>query len=219
MHNDKGGNAFAIEILLTYPGHEDSIPKMLDLAFGVHKIYDYAVLTLPSSCSSIMFQKYFVKVTPQPDSFFPHDLYVVNKHSLYGEITVRKTTYPDKSEVEDMLYDLKLITDLNEVDHLLNTKHDSFVYHYNNMLFGYAIVRQEDNLQYLVSHYNLKKWNIENRFPDQHGRLEFFCYSPIFNNRWQFLLNELHRLGNYKHIYYLIKPKAEDKIVTGILGS
>lgn len=220
INNSMGGNAFAIEILVTYPGHEDCIPKLLNLSFNVHQLYDYAVLSLPSNCSSMTFQKYFVKVSPQPDSNFQHDLYVTNRYSIYDEIIVRSTQYLDKVNVEEMLYDLRLMNDLNEILDLLNNKHNNtYVFYYKDILFGYAVIKQEKNLNYLMSHYNLKKWNIENRFYEQHGRLEFFSYSPIFQNRWQFLLSELHRFTNYKQIYYLVKSKPQDKVVTGILGN
>lgn len=219
IFNAKDGNAFAIEVLIAYPGHEDCIPLMLDIAFVVHKHYHYAVLSVPSTCEMKMIQKYFVKVSPQPDATLTEDLYIVNKYALLGEIEVKQSQPHDLHDIQKLLYSVKLLTYDDEYKkYLWENLNNSYVFYYESMLFGFAIVKQETNVNYFVSHYNLRNWSVDSRRDYEHGRLEFFTYSPIFQNRWQLLLSELHRHSGFKYIYYVMEAVSREKVVTGIIG-
>lgn len=215
----KHGNAFEIEVLAILEGYENSLTNLLDFAFTMRETNDFALITVPSQQKTALYEKYFVRVSPRPGAYFSDTLYIVCKFSLRGQITVRNAVERDKNDIYILLKDLKSIKDRSKIFDLINTKLESLVFHYQGIMIGYAIVRQETEFDYFMVNYNLRSWKISKSLFNLHGRLEFFTYSPAFQNQWQFLLSELHRQTGYSRIYYKVTPQRTYTGVSTILGN
>lgn len=71
-----------------------------------------------------------------------------------------------------------------------------------------AVLKEEEDVEYLRTHYEMRHWLDEKRHrAGHHGLIEFGVISPIFKRHSQFILRELHRLSDNTILYYYISPE------------
>lgn len=93
-------NAFALEIVAAHPDHQNSLMSLFEAAFHCFSDREYCVITIPSTVSVSKEFKYFARVARRPTGEFPHELYVMHRNSLFGDV---------QAKVINLDYDTRII--------------------------------------------------------------------------------------------------------------
>lgn len=79
--------------------------------------------------------------------------------------------------------------------------------------FSIPAVTDVQNLQYLITHYDLEDFVHPNVHSlDSHGVIENCTISPIFQRHTMYFLREIHRLSLYDILYYKLVPSDASNI-------
>lgn len=203
-------NAFAIEIASAMPQHLQSFRSLIESAFECFPECDYCVLSCPTGILNTGLLQYFVRVTPKPDSNFPHELHVLHRLSFKGTMQVRPAV------VKDLLLIQKLVKNIVDAARLLRvivTSFDSpspkktYVYFCEQCLIGVAVIRPTDMWEYVNTHYQVFALVDVNKLKnDNIGLIDYFVISPVFEKNCAFFLREIHRLTDYDALFYILTP-------------
>lgn len=82
-------NAFAIEILAAHPNHEECLPQLFGCAYDCFPNKEYCVMTISSTEETGFLPEYFAKVPPRYDGLLPHQLYIMHKNTVLGNVCVQ----------------------------------------------------------------------------------------------------------------------------------
>lgn len=206
-------NAFALEIAAAQlPQHEAALVNLLEAAFECFPNRDYCVLALPSTTAIFPLLEHFVRVPPRPVSTDVQELYVMHRSALTGEMSVRVAVLKDLEAVENLVWTIvkseKLISDFHCAVTDADCEYTAFVLACNGQTIGTAIVKEENDTEYVKTHYQLKQWLYENHHKHGcYGTITHFLVSPIFQRHSQFFIRELHRLSDYSILFYRVFPE------------
>lgn len=78
-----------MEIVAVDPNHTNCLITLFESAYDCFQNKEYCVLTLPSSIEVGCLTDYFTKVPPRYDEVLSHDLYVMHKNAILGNIKVK----------------------------------------------------------------------------------------------------------------------------------
>ncbi|KAK9873376.1 hypothetical protein WA026_022182 [Henosepilachna vigintioctopunctata] len=208
-------NAFALEVLVTQPGHEQAIPRLLRASFECFKNKNYCLLCAPSTDVSYNLLDNFVRVTPRNHSTFPHDLYVLHRNTVNCEMKVRLSTEDDHPYVLEFLKQMLKEMDITRqyLDAVENpdSPYMALIMICQNQIIGLAVISEHVDLNYLFAHYTLYEWVDD----DTHGVgsvgvLENLLIYPVFQKSCKFFLNEIHRLADFSLLVYSVEYKDLD---------
>lgn len=224
---EEEGNAFAVEVIASKPGHEFAVRDLIRTAFQCFPKRDYCILTIPTTQMYVHFLSYFVKAVPHAEAFFQHELYICARCSMMGQLSVRPVEFEDLDVLEELLANvskpLGIFNSILNYFYEANSKYKIFVFDYEDFLFGVAILRPEREIDYLKTHYIIRKWENFQYKTELQGRLEYCCFSPVFGAHWGFLLREMHRQAGFSIIYYIVTPEdgtsQRIRSLSGILGN
>ena len=72
---------------------------------------------------------------------------------------------------------------------------------------GVAITRQEEDIEYIRSHYNIEDFIYFNHHRrDEHGHLHHLAVNPIFQHQTKQLMKEVLRQAHFTCLYYPVYP-------------
>lgn len=236
-------NAFAVEIVAATEEHEKgALAQLLEASFGCFPDRDYCVIGIPSTTPAFPFLRYFVRVTPRPICNFEQELYVLHRNCISCSLEVRSAMRSDLPVIEKLianihkqkncLTDFKkavgIIDDDDEFDIDDTTEIPSSIEAYvmlsNGTPVGIAVLKEEDDVEYLKTHYDLKNWFDErHNKTGSYGVIQHLTLTPIFQKRSRFFLKELHRLSDFSVLFYRLTPGDTVSIrrrrpLTAVLG-
>ncbi|KAK9704483.1 Cilia- and flagella-associated protein 61, N-terminal domain [Popillia japonica] len=204
------GNAFVIEVLAVKPQHEASLRYLLAASFECFPDRDYCCLCMPSTETPFPLLKLLVRVTPRPSSNFEMELYVAHRCAISSDLVVREAQRSDVEVLDAMCGRLKTNTihsQLIQSVTALDSKYSTYIFQSGKTVIGFAILSEENDIEYVNSHYQLSAWTDMNRHKvGCHGTINCFIMSPIFDKHTRFFLQELHRLSDYSILFYRIFP-------------
>lgn len=93
-----------------------------------------------------------------------------------------------------------------------------------NVPVGVAILKEEEDVEYLKTHYELSNWfNERHHKTGSYGVIEHLILTPIFQKRSRFFLKELHRLSDFSVLFYRLAPTdsnnvSRDRTLATIIG-
>lgn len=213
-------NAFTLELAAAHPYHEvESLNLLLEAAFECFPCRDYCVLSIPSTCPPFPLLNNFTRVTPRPVSPYPQELYVVHRNVVLSNISVRVAIRTDIPAVVQLTYYMvspeKLIENFTSAVYE-DDNYRAFVLLSEDQIVGAAVLREEEDFEYLKTHYELMYWLDENHHKaGSYGLIEYLVLSPIFQRHSRFFLKEIHRLSDYSALYYCIFPSDTVNIQKG----
>ncbi|GJQ86024.1 hypothetical protein Trydic_g14968 [Trypoxylus dichotomus] len=183
------GNAFAIEVIAAKPEHEAALRFLLEAAYECYLGKDYCVLCLPSTETPFSLLKLMVRVTPRPSSNFENEMYVAHKSAVNCKLRVREATKNDIDTLDSFLGKLRtmemhqhFISSVTDLD----SPYTTYILFSYNSIVGFAILSDQDDIDYIHSHYQLNTWTDVARH------------------------KELHRLSDYTILFYKIYPQDVD---------
>ncbi|XP_069788458.1 cilia- and flagella-associated protein 61 isoform X2 [Narcine bancroftii] len=81
-------------------------------------------------------------------------------------------------------------------------------------IVGIAVIRNEENIEYIRSHYNIENFIYFNHHQrEEHGHLYHFALNPIFYHYTRHFLKEILRITLKSCLYYPVYPKSSQNEV------
>uniref|UniRef100_A0A3B3TBS5 Cilia and flagella associated protein 61 n=1 Tax=Paramormyrops kingsleyae TaxID=1676925 RepID=A0A3B3TBS5_9TELE len=169
--------------------------------------HDFCIITVPKTAPELPLLQAFLRVAPRGNSVLPHELYVCHRSGLLRSRTlVRKLDFHQKVK--------QLVSERpgGEVGgrtmggaFLDGTPLQAFLAHTQGQVVGIIIIRNEEDLEYIQSHYDVENFiYFSYHRREEHGRLCHFVLNPIFQCYARHFLKEALRLGQKSCLYYPI---------------
>ncbi|XP_030755200.1 cilia- and flagella-associated protein 61-like [Sitophilus oryzae] len=201
------GNAFCIEVAACHPDHQYSLQLVLRAVFECFPERDYCIMSVPSSCMLETWMYRFIRVTPRANASFPYELYVLHKSSHLGKLKCRVTREEDLPEIRTLLSTIPThAIVLSHVEICLEfavSPYQCFVILCENHVVGVAVFSEEYNIDYIDAQYDIKQWiNLKCMRSGSFGNIESLVLSPIFHSAARYIMSDLHRLSDYKVLFY-----------------
>ncbi|ELV12996.1 hypothetical protein TREES_T100008128 [Tupaia chinensis] len=161
----------------------------------------------------------FVKMVPFNNCTLEQDLYVFHRAGLLKSINIRLATISDVPGVENLVSTLMLnksiLDDLARYNEACRdfdgTPLLAFVAEVAEQIVGIAMIRNEMDVEYIRSHYNIEDFiYFSHHQREEHGHLHHFALNPIFRHYTKFFLKEILRLGYKSCLYYPIYPQSRE---------
>uniref|UniRef100_A0A8C9QP27 Cilia and flagella associated protein 61 n=1 Tax=Scleropages formosus TaxID=113540 RepID=A0A8C9QP27_SCLFO len=186
----EASNAFCIQLFFVEQKYETS--QIMSLFLKLIADRDFCVISVPMMVPEFPLLKRFLRVTPRPASSLPHELYICHRSSLLT--CVRPP--PSSTQHHD--------------SH--GTPLQAFVAVVQEQVVGTAIIRNEEDIEYIRSHYNIESFiYFSHHQREDHGQLSHFALNPIFQYYARHFLGEALRLGHKSCLYYPIYPPHQSQ--------
>ncbi|RZB94437.1 hypothetical protein BDFB_012732, partial [Asbolus verrucosus] len=202
-------NAFALEICTSVPEHENCLYLLFQAAFECFPDRDYCVVSFPPNSKNFYLTKHFARVIPRPGSIFHHELYVLHRNAILGNLSARVALPEDKVQISEMITSMIKPSIIEEqfkdaVD-IPSSSCKGYVFVCEEQIVGCAVVCEEQEHEYLELHYNIESWLHSTGRLGTQGSLEQFLVLPSFQRHVSFFLRELHRLSDFEVLFYRLK--------------
>ncbi|XP_076463469.1 cilia- and flagella-associated protein 61-like [Babylonia areolata] len=214
------GNAFSIQLFCIDERYEMRSVDFLPKAFSVFPDFDFCVVTVPHLVPEFPLLQNFVRVTPRSPSTLPQELYVFHRTGLLKNFVVRPACTSDMEAVGSLVQKIELqeniMQDLQQFNKARRdrdgTEIQAFVAECLEQVVGVAIIRREEDIEYIRSHYNIEDFIYYNHHRrEDHGHLHHLALNPIFCHLTKHFLKEILRLSNKTCLYYPLYPVYSSK--------
>ncbi|KAH9523040.1 Cilia- and flagella-associated protein 61 [Bulinus truncatus] len=208
-------NAFSIQLFCIAEQYEMRSFDFLPKAFSKFPDRDFCVITVPHMVPEFPLIQNFVRVTPKCPSILPQELYVFHRSGLLKNFKVRKAVQADFENVKKLIETIDFKQNiLKDLQQYLNARRDpdgteilAFVGECLNQVVGISIIRREEDIDYIRSHYNIEDFIYFNHHSrDQHGHLNHFVLNPVFSHLTKHFFKEILRLSKKTSLYYPLYP-------------
>ncbi|XP_050807242.1 cilia- and flagella-associated protein 61 [Gopherus flavomarginatus] len=209
--------AFCIQLFCIDEKHETRSLDFLQYVFNLFPDKDFCIITVPHLVPEFLLIQNFVRVNPSSNSTLDHELYVFHRAGLLKSFKVRAATTSDTPAVEMLiktldlndciLDDLKVFTQARRDPD--GTPVQAFVAEVLDQIVGISVVKNEMDIEYIRSHYNIEDFIYFNHHQqEEHGHLYHFALNPIFHHYTKYFLKEILRLAYKSCLYYPIYPQS-----------
>lgn len=215
-------NAFSIQLFCIDERYEMRSSDFLAKAFEQFPGRDFCIITVPHLVPEFPLLQNFVRVTPRCPSTLPQELYVFHRCGLLKDFTVCLAQKSDYDGVEKLTKSIdlheNLLKDLAQYNKARRdddgTQIQAFVATSQSQIVAVAIIRIEEDIEYIRSHYNIEDFIYYNHHKrSEHGRLHHFAINPVFAHLSKHFLKEVLRIGHKTCLYYPLFPPYTDKQV------
>ncbi|NXG72439.1 CFA61 protein, partial [Baryphthengus martii] len=209
-------NAFCIRLFCIDKEHETRSLDFLPYIFKLFPDRDFSVTLVPHHVPEFPLIQSFVRVVPLCTSSLGHELYVFHRAGLLRSFNVRRATSSDLLGVKMLVKTLGLNESiLNDFRTSTVARRDpdgvlvqAFVAEVLNQIVGVSVIRDEMDVEYIRSHYNIEDFiNFNYYQQEEHGHLYHFVLNPVFHRYTKHFLKEILRLAHKSSLYYPIYPQ------------
>ncbi|EPQ07609.1 hypothetical protein D623_10017264 [Myotis brandtii] len=199
-----------------------SISRSLDFMEFVFSLFpdkNFCLISLPHLTPEFVLIQNFVKVVPFNNCTLEQDLYVFHRAGLLKTIKIRLANLLDSPGVQNLVSSLKLSRHiLDDLKQYFEAHRDpggtplrAFVADVAKQVVGIAVIRDEMDIEYIRSHYNIEDFiYFSHHQRQEHAHLFHFAINPIFRHYTKFFLKEIFRLGHKSCLYYPIYPASRE---------
>ncbi|XP_072799812.1 cilia- and flagella-associated protein 61 isoform X1 [Vicugna pacos] len=211
--------AFRIQLFCVDEKYEARSLDFMNFVFGLFPDKNFCVISLPHLTPEFVLIQNFVKAVPFSTCTLEQDLYIFHRAGLLKSITIRLATVSDTPGVEKLVSTLMLnksiLEDLKQYNEARRdpdgTPLQVFVAEVAEQVAGVAVIRDEMDIEYIRSHYNIEDFiYFSHHQREEHGRLYHFALNPVFRHYTKFFLKEILRLGYKSCLYYAVYPQAKE---------
>ncbi|XP_029774006.1 cilia- and flagella-associated protein 61 isoform X1 [Suricata suricatta] len=213
--------AFCIQLFCIEEKYEARSLDFMNFVFSLFPDKSFCIISLPHLTPEFVLIQNFVKIVPFNNCTLGHDLYVFHRAGLLKSIKIRFATLLDTPGIENLVSTLMLnksiLEDLKQYSEARRdpdgTPLKAFVAEVAEQIVGIAVIRDEMDIEYIRSHYNIEDFiYFSYHQQEEHGHLYHFALNPIFQHYTKFFLKEILRLGFKSCLYYPVYPQSrEDK--------
>ncbi|NWR83036.1 CFA61 protein, partial [Furnarius figulus] len=210
-------NAFCIRLLCIDEKYETRLLDFLHYAFEIFPDKDFCVILVPHHVPEFHLIQSFVRAVPFCTSRLGQELYVFHRAGLLTSFNVRKATTNDLLGVKMLIETLSLNERIwNDSKIFTETRRDpdgmpvqAFVAEVSDQIVGVSVIRDEMDIEYIQSHYNIEDFiHFNYHQKEEHGHLCHFVLNPIFHRYTKHFLKEILRLAHKSALYYPIYPQC-----------
>lgn len=209
-------SAFCIQLFCIDEKYETRSIDFLPAVFDLFPEKDYCILTMPHLVPEFPLLQSFVRVTPRKYSTLSQELYVFHRWGLIESFQVSPCTSADTEGIQSVVSQLNgadII--MQDVQQYNNDRRDPdgteiqcFVAKSLDQVVGVALLRREEDIEYIRSHFNIEDFIYFNHHKrDEHGRLFHFALNPVFQQYSKHFLKEVLRLAHKSCLYYPVCPR------------
>ncbi|KAL1785794.1 cilia-and flagella-associated protein 61 [Sigmodon hispidus] len=211
--------AFCIQLFCIDEKYEARSLDFMSFVFSLFPNKNFCLISVPHLTPEFVLIQNFVKVVPFSNCTLEHDLYVFHRAGLLRSIQIRLANFLDTAAVENLVSTLvlskKILDDLAQYNEACRdpdgTALKVFVAEVAKQIVGIAVIRQEMDIEYIRSHYNIEDFiYFSHHQQEEHGRLHHFALNPIFRHYTKFFLKEILRLGYKSCLYYPVYPQSRE---------
>ncbi|XP_053397247.1 cilia- and flagella-associated protein 61-like [Mercenaria mercenaria] len=215
-------NAFSIQLFCIDERYEMRSADFLAKAFEQFPDRDFCIITVPHLVPEFPLLQNFVRVTPRCPSTLSQELYAFHRCGLLKDFAVRPALKTDYDGVEKLTKTIdlhqNLLKDLAQYNKAKRddegTEIQAFVATSQSQVVGVAIIRIEEDIEYIRSHYNIEDFIYYNHHKrSEHARVHHFAINPMFSHLSKHFLKEVLRIGHKTCLYYPLFPPYTDKQV------
>ncbi|XP_030052087.1 cilia- and flagella-associated protein 61 [Microcaecilia unicolor] len=208
-------SAFCIQLYCIDEKYETRALDFLNFVFSLFPDKDYCIISVPKLVPEFVLLQHFVRVIPYDTCTLPHELYIFHRAGLLKSLTVRAAVSSDSLAIEILIQNLNLhesiLDDLKTYNEARRdfdgTPVQAFVANVLDQIVGVAIIRNEEDIEYIRSHYNIEDFiYFSHHQREEHGHLHHFAVNPIFQHYSKHFLKEILRLSYKSCLYYPIYP-------------
>ncbi|KAG8444005.1 hypothetical protein GDO86_009261 [Hymenochirus boettgeri] len=191
----------------------------LRFAFSLFPEKEFCIITVPHLTPEFPLLQNFVRVVPLSTCTLSQELYVFHRAGLTSSIKIRAARSSDTPAIEKLIEILHLQESILDDLEIYNqarrdddgTPVQAFVAEVANQIVGVAVIRNEEDIEYIRSHYNIEDFIYFNHHQrEEHGHLHHFILNPIFTNYSKFFLKEILRLSHKSALYYPVYPSPDN---------
>lgn len=213
-------NAFSIQLFCIDERYEMRSGDFLATCFSLFPDLNFCVITVPHLVPEFPLLQRFMRVTPRCPSTLPQELYVFYKAGLLKDFKVRPACTKDTAGVENLVRSIHLNENILKDLHQFNkarrdedgTEIQAFVAECQGQIVGLSVIRREENIEYIRSHYNIEDFIYYNHHKrEDHGHLHHFALNPIFSHLSKYFIKEIFRQGHKSCLYYPLYPSYTPK--------
>ncbi|XP_038661884.1 cilia- and flagella-associated protein 61 isoform X1 [Scyliorhinus canicula] len=214
--DSESSNSFCIQLFCIDEKYESRSQDFLPFIFNLYPDKDFCVITVPHLIPEFPLLKDFIRVVPYSKTTLSHELYVTHRKGLLKFFVVRLATQNDTEGIQRLVKTLNLHLSILNTVHLYNqARRDSdgtpiqvIVAEVLQEIVGIAITRNEENIEYIRSHYDIESFIYFNHHQrEEHGHLYHFALNPIFHHHTRHFLKEILRITFKSCLYYPVYPK------------
>ncbi|XP_038288894.1 cilia- and flagella-associated protein 61 isoform X3 [Canis lupus baileyi] len=216
----KGASAaFCIQLFCIEEKYEARSLDFMNFVFSLFPDKNFCIISLPHLTPEFALIQNFVKIVPFNNCTLEQDLYVFHRAGLLKSINIRLATLLDTPGVENLVSTLMLnksiLADLKQYNEARRdpdgTSMKAFVAEVAEQIVGIAVIRDEMDIEYIRSHYNIEDFiYFSHHQREEHGHLYHFALNPIFRHYTKFFLKEILRLGYKSCLYYPVYPQLRE---------
>ncbi|KAM6455925.1 cilia- and flagella-associated protein 61 [Liasis olivaceus] len=212
-------NAFCIQLFCIDEQHETRSLDFLNFVFNLFPDKDICIITVPHMVPEFHLIQSFVRIIPFNNCTLDQELYVFHRSGLLKSFLVRAAKSSDVFGIERLIQTLELNTSvLNDLNKYLSARRDpdgtpvqAFVAEVLNQIVGISVIRNEMDIEYIRSHYNIEDFIYFSHYQqEEHGHLYHFALNPIFHHYAKHFMKEILRLAHKSCLYYPIYPQPEE---------
>ncbi|XP_048456872.1 cilia- and flagella-associated protein 61 [Rhincodon typus] len=215
-NDSHSSNAFCVVLFCIDETYETRSQDFLPYIFNLFPDRDYCVITVPHLIPEFPLLKDFVRVVPYSKTTLSHELYVTHRKGLLKSFMVRLATQNDTAGIQRLVKNLDLEFNVLSILHIYNqsrrdpdgTPIQAIVAEVLQEIVGIAIIRNEEQIEYIRSHYNIENFiYFDHHQREEHGHLYHFALNPIFHHYTRHFLKEILRITFKSCLYYPVYPR------------
>lgn len=208
-------SAFCIQLFCIDEKYEMRSLDLLPAVFELFPDKDYCILTVPHLVPEFPLLQSFIRVTPRKHSTLSQELYIFHRWGLIESFHVRPCVAEDKGGVKSLVAQVNGADDImRDVQQYISDRRDTdgtemqcFVAKSMEQVVGIALLRREEDIEYIRSHYNIEDFIYFNHHRrDEHAHLHHFALNPVFQQYSKHFLKEVLRLAHKSCLYYPVYP-------------
>ncbi|KAM3841985.1 cilia- and flagella-associated protein 61 [Vipera latastei] len=212
-------NAFCIQLFCIDEQHETRSLDFLNFVFELFPDKDFCIITVPHMVPEFHLIRSFVRIIPFSNCTLDQELYVFHRSGLLKSFHVRAAKSTDVFAIKRLIQTLELnVAILDDLNNYLSTRRDpdgtpvqAFVAEVLNQIVGISVIRNEMDIEYIRSHYNIEDFIYFSHYQqEEHGHLYHFSINPIFHHYAKHFMKEILRLAYKSCLYYPIYPQPEE---------
>ncbi|XP_078714752.1 cilia- and flagella-associated protein 61 isoform X1 [Lampetra fluviatilis] len=213
-------NAFCIQLFCIDEKYEMRSQDFLPYVFNIFPDKNYCIMTVPHPLPEFPLLHSLMRVTPRSVSGFSQELYVVHRSALHKSMVVRAARSNDSDAVKSLVETLDqhklLLADFNQFNQARRDPNGTqirvYVAEMLEKIVGVAVVRAEEDIEYIRSHYNIEDFiYYSHHRRDQHAHLCHFVLNPAAYLYTKHFLKEVLRLSHCTSLYYPVYPGYSKK--------
>lgn len=223
-------NCFSLQLFCIDELFEMRSADFLPEVFKLFPGKEFAVITVPHFVQEFPLLQHFVRVTPKNSKLVSQELYIFHRGGLLHDFVVRPVVTKDTEQITNLVTSLSANLDiLKDIEIFNAARRDfhglevhAFVAECLGQIVGVAIVRREEEIEYIRSHYNIEDFIYFNHHRrDEHGHIHHFCLNPVFQHYTKQFFKEILRQGHKSCLYYPVEQNSDENtkkhsLITGI---